>query len=458
MKKLLILIFTLVIISCEKEPKVDYAIISGKITNSNILGDLTINDMNRTFEEKLEVSPDGSFIDTLSTDTSSYVLYDGTNPIFLYVENGDHLIINYDFKNFESTLSLTGKGSEINNYLLQKRKIEKENFGNAKETYSLDEDDFKEKIKSIKKVQDSILNNTKGISKSFIAKEMRNTHYFYLRLLTDYENAYKYFTKKNDFKASDDFLSELNDLDYQNEEDYKYSNYYRSLTNMYYKKESEIIAKRDSLTGDKAYYKTISPIANENIKNGLLFDFANKAMNNTKDLEYFYKTFLEESTNEENKTLITEKYNKLTALFEGKPSPKFIDYKNYDGNTTSLDDLKGKYLYIDVWATWCGPCIGEIPSLKKVEEQYHDKNIEFVSISIDKSSDFDKWKTMVEEKELGGIQLFADNDWKSEFVKDYQINGIPRFILIDPDGNIVNKSAPRPSSPKLIELFTELNI
>jgi len=96
--------------------------------------------------------------------------------------------------------------------------------------------------------------------------------------------------------------------------------------------------------------------------------------------------------------------------------------------------------------------------LKEVEEKYHGKNIEFVSISIDKASDHKKWKTMVNEKELGGIQLFADNDWNSAFVKDYQIQGIPRFLLIDTEGNIVDSNAPRPSSSELIDLFTELSI
>ncbi len=65
---------------------------------------------------------------------------------------------------------------------------------------------------------------------------------------------------------------------------------------------------------------------------------------------------------------------------------------------------------------------------------------------------------MVEEKELGGIQLFAPKGWKSDFVTDYRINGIPRFILIDPAGNIVSASAPRPSSDELIKLFDEENI
>ena len=142
----------------------------------------------------------------------------------------------------------------------------------------------------------------------------------------------------------------------------------------------------------------------------------------------------------------------------GSPSPVFTNYENHKGGTTSLSDLKGKYVYIDVWATWCGPCKREIPALKKVESKYHNKDIEFVSISIDRETDYNKWKTFVETNNLSGVQLIADNDWNSSFVKNYGIKGIPRFILIDPNGNIVNPDAPRPSDPQLIELFSELNI
>lgn len=146
------------------------------------------------------------------------------------------------------------------------------------------------------------------------------------------------------------------------------------------------------------------------------------------------------------------------VLAKGKPSPKFVDYENNSGGKTSLDDLKGKYVYVDVWATWCGPCKAEIPYLKKVEVLYHDKNIEFVSISVDKAIDQDKWKKMIIDKELGGIQLLADKNFESSFVQDYAIKGIPRFILIDPNGNIVSADAPRPSSGDLKVLFNELNI
>ena len=93
-----------------------------------------------------------------------------------------------------------------------------------------------------------------------------------------------------------------------------------------------------------------------------------------------------------------------------------------------------------------------------MEKDFHNKNIAFVSTSIDVATAHDKWADMVKNEELGGIQLIADKDWKSQFVQDYGIQGIPRFILIDPAGNIVNADAPRPSNPKLVELLESLDI
>lgn len=156
---------------------------------------------------------------------------------------------------------------------------------------------------------------------------------------------------------------------------------------------------------------------------------------------------------------------------KGTPSPTFENYENYNGGTTSLSDFKGKYVYVDVWATWCGPCKVEIPHLKELEETYKDKNIEFVSISIDdgrgyraetkeaaSKAAYEGWKKMIAEEQMGGIQLMSDKAWQSDFIKNYNISGIPRFILIDPDGNIVTPDAPRPSSKALVKLFNELNI
>ncbi|GAA4243790.1 TlpA disulfide reductase family protein [Winogradskyella damuponensis] len=154
------------------------------------------------------------------------------------------------------------------------------------------------------------------------------------------------------------------------------------------------------------------------------------------------------------------------AFPKGSPSPTFENYENFAGGDLSLSDLKGKYVYFDIWATWCGPCIKEIPSLKKVEKQFEGKNIAFVSISVDNgrgykndaAAAYQGWKKMVADEELGGIQLMADNGFASDFIKSYKINSIPRFILVDPNGNIVDADAPRPSSPQLIKLFEKLGL
>jgi thiol-disulfide isomerase/thioredoxin len=157
-------------------------------------------------------------------------------------------------------------------------------------------------------------------------------------------------------------------------------------------------------------------------------------------------------------------YAKNKAFAKGAPSPKFEDYMNFKGGKKSLDSFKGKFVYIDVWATWCGPCIQQIPFLKTLEKEYHGKNIAFISISTDEArrsggsweAAEKKWRDFVKAKQLTGIQLWAAED--ISFQQDYQISGIPRFILIDPKGNIVNANAPRPSEPRLKELFTSLGI
>lgn len=145
-------------------------------------------------------------------------------------------------------------------------------------------------------------------------------------------------------------------------------------------------------------------------------------------------------------------------LGPGQPSPDFKGYINYNGGTSSLADYRGSYVYIDVWATWCVPCIYEIPFLEKVEKEYEGKNIKFLSVSADEPKDEQKWRNMIKDKNMHGIQLLADNAIQSQFFVDYYIYGIPRFILLDPQGNIVTYDAPRPSEDKLKELFNSLDI
>lgn len=139
----------------------------------------------------------------------------------------------------------------------------------------------------------------------------------------------------------------------------------------------------------------------------------------------------------------------------GSPFPA-LSFENHNGGVSKISDFKGKLVYIDVWATWCAPCRAEIPFLKKAEEKYKGKNIEFVSISIDSKKDYDKWKKFVSDKNLGGVQLIAEKDWNSDLVKELKISGIPRFVLVDVEGNIMMPDAPRPSSEEFNNILSEM--
>lgn len=220
--------------------------------------------------------------------------------------------------------------------------------------------------------------------------------------------------------------------------------------------ENNVLAKR--ILQDQQYYNTdftsLDAAAFENFKNKKREMDLELLKNNKLNADFIT---LEKTNSEKTLQSLADYYLKIQNAnkLNNTISPSF-DYENHKGGKTKLEDFKGKYVYIDVWATWCGPCKAEIPFLQKMEEMYHDKNIVFASISVDVDKDHDKWKNFVSEKQLGGVQLFADKNWNSSFITSFGITAIPRFILIDPTGKVVKGSASRPSSPQLKEELDKL--
>lgn len=113
-----------------------------------------------------------------------------------------------------------------------------------------------------------------------------------------------------------------------------------------------------------------------------------------------------------------------------------------NGKRFDLSDFKGKYVYMDIWATWCGPCKVQIPFMKELEKQFHNAPIHFVSVSLDKLEDKPIWEKMVRENQMSGVQLFAGRE--NNFGFDYKIEYIPTFIILDKEGNIMIDRAPAP--------------
>lgn len=145
-------------------------------------------------------------------------------------------------------------------------------------------------------------------------------------------------------------------------------------------------------------------------------------------------------------------FEKHRATVPGQPFPAGIVLQDRNGNVVDFSAFRGKYVYIDMWASWCVPCLREVPVLQELEKKLKNKKVAFVSISIDANQE--AWKKKMDEKNMHGHQL-----WNPEGTlgKALNVKGIPFFAIYDPDGNLYMHGAPRPSQgPGLVELLEGL--
>ncbi|MCQ2163060.1 MAG: TlpA family protein disulfide reductase [Bacteroidales bacterium] len=133
---------------------------------------------------------------------------------------------------------------------------------------------------------------------------------------------------------------------------------------------------------------------------------------------------------------VAQEREKIMRMKPGQVAPDFT-VDTPDGGKVGPQDFRGKILLIDFWASWCGPCRGEVPNLKKYYEMFKDKGVEFLSVSIDNKEE--AWRKAMEEEGMTWPQALAPNAG-SELTDLYQFSGIPFIILLDQEGKIVAKN------------------
>lgn len=164
-----------------------------------------------------------------------------------------------------------------------------------------------------------------------------------------------------------------------------------------------------------------------------------------KDRE-IYDNFIASLKNEEIKKLLTAKHEDSNKLAPGNPAPD-LRMTTPGGEEVMLSSLKGQPIYIDLWATWCGPCLQESPAFHRLAEKYKESGILFIAVSTD--NERDRWLKHIGDKD-DGVAQYNTGDSRT-LNEEWQLKGIPRFILIDSDFNIHDADAPRPSSGERIE-------
>ena len=122
------------------------------------------------------------------------------------------------------------------------------------------------------------------------------------------------------------------------------------------------------------------------------------------------------------------------SLKKGSPIPH-IAYNDPEGNKIDINNFKGKYVLVDFWASWCGPCRKSIPEIKALYSKYKDKGFEVLSISVD--TDVAAWKKAMHEEAMPWSQVLSPD--KNKTMADFMISGIPTLYLVDREGKIVEK-------------------
>ena len=125
------------------------------------------------------------------------------------------------------------------------------------------------------------------------------------------------------------------------------------------------------------------------------------------------------------------------SLTIGEEAPE-IALENPAGETITLSSLRGKYVLVDFWASWCGPCRRENPNVVRVYHEYSDRNFEILGVSLDRTRS--KWLQAIAQDGLRWLHVSDLKYWKSQAAVDYQINAIPATFLIDPNGKIIAKN------------------
>jgi len=424
--------------------------VSGSIINA---GNTKIN-LSHKKTKRSGVIKDGNFViqQTIEEPGIYRLDYNGQRiPLFLRPNDG--VMITFDALKIPETIKFFGTDSLSQQYLYQKSQNDPLTYQQKRKAATLSEEDFMAQANQTLEKENAFFENfikeNKDLSADFKLFEATEIQYNWAKQYNDYILYHAFYNQEEAYAPSPELLAYTQKLDLNNDELMVSEAYRNYLIAQLGQKVSNQVQK-DLMNGGKiqtslrAFEIVEAEHTAPKVKSFLLYTFFNQHLRSKgiNGSEALYQRFKKEVTNPTYLVEIDKVFQAWKHLKRGAPAPVFA-YPDAKGQKVGLEDLRGKVVYVDVWATWCGPCKTEIPHLEKLQEKFHGQPVAFVSVSIDKNAD--AWAKMIKEKNMTGLQLLADQAGNSQICKDYKIQGIPRFLLIDQAGNIVNAQADRPS-------------
>jgi thiol-disulfide isomerase/thioredoxin len=391
---------------------------------------------------------DGTFKTEFQLPSGYYRINDMNESTTVYFGDRYDLNLTLDTDSFDESINYTGYGSEANNYLAKKALME-ESWGklNYYGYYcKLEEVPFLKLSDSLYQVSKSRLQTISFGDKDFPHLEFNSVALDNIYRLKTYPGAHRILTKNKSYLESENYPDPFQGLNINNEKLIVIPGYARTISDKFYINRDTSEYRK---TGDYGLYimqKITDNISNERVKQEVAFNFCRNNLTSSTRMDECYAIYKSIETDPKRLKLIEDKYTARLKTQKGATSPPFA-YEGVNGETVTQEDLKGKLVYIDLWATWCGPCLREIPYFDTLQETFKDRDITFVSICQNDTKE--RWLKTVEIKNLRGLQLYAKGDG-GQFYEDYQVTGIPRYIILDAEGKIIDSDAKRPSDKRLV--------
>jgi thiol-disulfide isomerase/thioredoxin len=263
-----------------------------------------------------------------------------------------------------------------------------------------------------------------------------------------YPGYHKYFNGLKDFTVSEHYFDFLKDVDLNDPKAIASYRYLETLDMYIVNKLSDLVKKDSTLKNERYAAEKVRFIQEHFTGDVQTLLYAIEAyelivhLNNITLGKQVMDRYNANSADKAYSDLLNKAYALAEKLAPGNPAPEFT-FSDLNGKKVSLKDFRGKIVYLDVWASWCGPCLKEVPYAKKLDEEMKGKDIVFLCVSID--DDEEAWKKRITEKEIAGLHLISKGGFESQIAKSYNIKSIPRYVIIDKEGKLVSSYAERPS-------------
>jgi thiol-disulfide isomerase/thioredoxin len=430
-----------------------------------------------------------TIVDDRDFDLNLYVekliLHGERNRFQFFLSPGDSIYLSADFLNFNESFIIRGDNETENTYLFEKQRVieasisgklidyQRRSYGDVRHAImGLDKEQYfnkKDSIFNVIRNKFEALKADNTLDPEFIKLEEANLKYEPLLFDLDYPYNHASIHRGRDETSGQVFerirSGNMDGIDFPidkvnadlanvdlNRSDLLSSWHYASIIKVRIHNTRIEIMKQDSTlkTDDMGgYHKAMMMAIDQLVTNQVVKDHF-QFYNIKRDLQSRgpvnaradYDKFIKDNQSPTLAGILTAMYVKADLILPGKEVPDFT-FVNMEGESVKLSDLRGTLIYIDIWATWCGPCIAEHPHWDKLREEYKDKAVSFLTISVDENKV--AWEKMVKAKKMEGLQWFTGGGNKSELSTHFIVGSIPRFILLDREGKIIDPSADRPS-------------